>query len=339
MRRFALFLPLALALAPAAGAQPAPTPKPGSDSDIEKVIVTAPRFNPGITPNAIVHDFIENYAAPAPFLGKYSRWNRRNPICPSAGGFSANNARFIVERVKEVAELVHAPVSYKSNCKPNLAIIVTKDAQGLMTEIRKHRTDLLGYFTSDDRADELATMHFPVQVLYETATIDVRGHVVRDSRGGGTGESSASGDVAGGSAAQDSGDNSPGGSVALIGDYPNFATTGLRLGDGLESAFFNVTIVVDAAKVDSFRLEMGALADYLAMVALAQTENFTPCEQLPSISSLMTPDCATSGLAKAVTTTDIAYLSGLYRMDAGSNPIIERGSIANEVKKSLTEEK
>jgi hypothetical protein len=218
-----------------------------------------------------------------------------------------------------------------------LAIIVTKDAQGLMGEIRAHRTDLLGYYTSDAQADMLATMHFPVQVLYETATIDANGHVVRDSRGG-TGASTGQngGDVAAGQASQDSGDNTPGGAYVTAGDYPSFAVTGLRTHDGLESAFFNVTIVVDAAKVDEYRLRIGALADYLAMVALAQTENFTPCEQLPSISSLMTPNCGTSGLANAITPTDIAYLKGLYTMDAGGSTTIQRGGIAAEVKKSLT---
>ena len=146
-------------------------------------------------------------------------------------------------------------------------------------------------------------MHFPVHVLYETATIDVNGHVVGDHR--------------------DS-------------DSCACATTGERARDGLESAFFNVTIVVDAAKVDEYRLQMGALADYLAMVALSQTENFTPSEQLPSIPSLMTPNCGSSGLANGITATDIAYLKGLYTMDAGGIPIAQRGGIAAEVEKSLT---
>jgi hypothetical protein len=290
-----------MAFATMASAQPAAKDDPA----LETVIVTAPRYDFELTPDAVAHDFIRNYAAPAPFLGKFARWNRRNPICPSAGGFLSGYDRFTVKRIKDVAAMVGAPVSQKPGCKPNMAIIVTKDAQGLMSEIRAHRTDLLGYHQSNAQADSLATMRFPVQVLYETATIDVNGHVVVDDR---------------------------------LNDCP-CATTGWRARDGLQSAFFNVTIVVDAAKVDAYRLQIGALADYLAMLALSQTENFTPCEQLPSISSLMTPDCGISGLANTLTATDVAYLKGVYTMDSGGSPIAQRSGIASEVEKSLTSAK
>ena len=114
-----------------------------------------------------------------------------------------------------------APVSQKPDCKPNMAIIVTKDAQGLMDEIRAHRTDLLGYYTSDAQADRLATMHFPVQVLYETATIDADGRVFRDGgNNAGATASQGGGDVAAGPAGSDSGGNTPGGAYATAGDSP-----------------------------------------------------------------------------------------------------------------------
>jgi hypothetical protein len=297
---------LGLAFTPAVWAQPTATPKTASDPAIETVIVTGK-----ITTDEATHNFIQNYAAPAPFLGKFARWNKRNPVCPSAGGFPSGYDRFTVNRIKEVAAMVGAPVSQKAGCKPNMSIIVTKDAQGLMGEIRAHRTDLLGYYQSDAQADNLATMHFPVQVLYETATIDLDGHVVRDTDRWNP----------------QCPDGNPSACV--------YATTGQRARDGLESAFYNVTVVVDAAKVDEYRLQMGALADYLAMVALSQTENFTPCEQLPSISSLMTPNCGTSGLVNAITATDVAYLKGVYTMDSGGSAIVQRGGIAGEVRKSL----
>jgi hypothetical protein len=293
---------LAFAPAPALHAQPLPAPAE-TDKPVETIIVPGER-----TTDEATHDFIQNYAAPTPYLGKMARWNRRAPLCPSAGGFPSGYDRFTVNRIKEVAAMVGAPVSKKPDCKPNLAIIVSKDPQALMDEIRAHRTDLLGYYQSDAQADQLAKMHFPVQVLYETVTIDINGNVVRDT--------SRWNPECGGGAC-------------------GLATTGGRARDGLESAFFNITIVVDAAKVDEYHLQMRALADYLAMVALSQTENFTPCERLASISSLMTPNCEAGGLANAMTATDIAYLKGLYTMDAGGALIVQKGGIAAEVRKSM----
>ena len=72
------------------------------------------------------------------------------------------------------------------------------------------------------------------------------------------------------------------------------------------------------------------------MVALSQTDNFTPCQELPSIASLMAADCATGGLATAITSVDIAYLKGLYSNDPERTPIIQRGGIARDVEKSLS---
>jgi len=298
MKRALLSGMLAMAIACPALAQPA-SPAPGTDDTgkaDETIIVPGNK-----TTSEATHDFLKNYAAPAPLLGKLTRWDRRNPVCAHAGGFPSGYDRFTVNRIRDIAAMVGAPLSRKPDCKTNLAIIVTRDPQGLMSEVRANHPDLLGYYQSNAQADRLATMRFPVQVLYETVTIDPNGHIVRDTR---------------------------------FGDSP--AGTGDRLRDGLTSAFWNVTIVVDAAKVDQFHLQMGALTDYLAMVALSQTDNFTPCQELPSIASLMAADCATGGLATAITSVDIAYLKGLYSNDPERTPIIQRGGIARDVEKSLS---
>ena len=70
------------------------------------------------------------------------------------------------------------------------------------------------------------------------------------------------------------------------------------------------------------------------MTNAAREEHYAPGQQ-PSIASLMTPNCGTSGLVNAVTATDVAFLRGLYSSDAGGFPMVQRGGIANEVRKSL----
>ena len=69
-----------------------------------------------------------------------------------------------------------------------------------------------------------------------------------------------------------------------IADKPQIATglysprhlyqcDGSRLGDGLHSAFYHVLVVVSPGDLKDY--EMGALGDYIAMVALSQLDSWT----------------------------------------------------------------
>ena len=58
-------------------------------------------------------------------------------------------------------------------------------------------------------------------------------------------------------------------------------------------------------------IDCGALADYAAMLALAQTQSFESCAPVASITSLVSPDCAAK--PDAITGADLAYLQALYR--------------------------
>ena len=55
--------------------------------------------------------------------------------------------------------------------------------------------------------------------------------------------------------------------------------TGSRLGDGLSSELYNVLIVAEPAKLMDY--EIGTLADYAAVLALAQPASMDTCEELP----------------------------------------------------------
>ncbi len=227
MKRLALLFAL---IAPvAASAQPAK-----NSGDIEQVIVTGER-----TMETETHAYVEQHVAPAPLLGKLARWNKRNPICPSASGFSPANAAYIVRRIKELAAEAGAPLSKKNPCRPNMAVIATTVPQGVMDAIHaQERSDLIGYDSSgSSRGDAQTMMKYPVQALYETATIDDNGNVLRDMI------------------------LNP--ACPPPADYCMFASSGQRARDGIESAFYNVTIIVDARDIPDH--PFGALADYFAM--------------------------------------------------------------------------
>jgi hypothetical protein len=75
--------------------------------------------------------------------------------------------------------------------------------------------------------------------------------------------------------------------------------------------------------------EIGALADHIAMLALAQMEPLKECQPLGSIMNLFTPDCANHPVA--MTVTDEGYLRGLYKMDAAAAARAQRDQIVYQV--------
>ncbi len=112
---------------------------------------------------------------------------------------------------------------------------------------------------------------------------------------------------------------------------PNYTVTGSRLRDGLHSGFLNVVIVADPAKLTDY--EMGALADYIAFLALAQPRSLDDCAALPSILNLLAPHCANA--AAEISSGDIGYLRALYRMTPDATLRGQKDEIAYQMRKTL----
>jgi len=81
--------------------------------------------------------------------------------------------------------------------------------------------------------------------------------------------------------------------------------------------------------------EMGALADYIAVLALSQPASPDACQALPSIMDLTTPDCAAAKKPQAITGNDIAFLHGLYRGVPGGTLAEQKDAIAAQMKGAL----
>ena len=273
---------------------------PAPDKKIETVIVTGEK-----PPEEKAHDYIQTYAAPSFFLGKITRWHsKKYAICPQMVGLMPSLNAFVTARIRAVATQVGAPVNPKQICRANVLIIVTSTPQAMLDDIRANHENLLGFFQSPSQGDRLAKFTHPIQAWYETATEDINGAIAPDIY-----------------------------YDPLCPDYCAFAWTGLRARDGLISELNFVTIVADANKIAGMHL--GALADYFTMLALSQTDSFDACQELPSITSLMSPDCPGSGLTEALSATDIAYLKGVYETDPGSSLITQKSVIAAEITKAL----
>jgi hypothetical protein len=287
----------------AASAQEAPAENESSGVAVESVIVTAPKERP----ERQLDNFIIAHAAPSPFLRKIARW--KDGICPVTIGLPAKLSLYVTQRIVRVAMMAGAPLDSREPCRPNIAVVATPQPQELLDMVRTKRPGLLG-FHYVSQAEKVATMRRAIQAWYSTATEDFYGFVQSD--GGGYNLNTEDALSAQGIAAH---------------------VSGMRTGDGLKSQFTTAIIVVDSTKIAGQAI--GPVADYIAMLALAQGQYYDVCQNVPTITNLLAPDCAEGRRPAALTDIDVTYLRGLYKMAPGGSYMGERGSIAFAMKKEL----
>jgi len=290
---------LLMVLAGAVQAQPAP-------QQTESITVTGARSR------QVIQGFVQSFAAPTRRAGKLARWE--DGVCPTTVGLKPVFAQFISQRLKAVAAEVGAPVNDRSGCKPNIEIVFTTNPQALMDNVRRKQADYLGYHDNSHQADDLAKVTHPIQAWYTTATRDLRGRPMIDS-----------------AALQGVGDQSN-----IQGDTSNLefgasAVTGSRLGEGRRSSLYHVIIVAEPAKLADH--EIGALADYIAMLSLTQLSSLDACQQLPSIVNMLAPGCGSK--PATLTDSDLGYLRGLYRMGADRTARTQQDEIAYQMQQTL----
>ena len=257
----------------------------------------------------MMRSFVRSYAAPAPYMNMVARW--KDPVCPDVRGLSPAFNTFIRERIQKVAADVGAGRKQKKSCRPNIRVIFTPDAQGLVNQITAKAPRFLGYhFKAQEK--ELATVRYPIQAWYLTATEDINGFTAVDDNDAAC-------------------EFFPGDTLPT--SCPGFTVAGSRLGPHLRSEFAAVTVIVDFQKIVG--IGIGSLADYISMLALSQTKAYGACRNLPSITNLMATDCSADVKADALTNNDLAYLKALYQMNPTGMPELQPGDIAKWMTKDL----
>jgi hypothetical protein len=300
-----LVLAPALAFSLTASAQQQAAPEsPSTGIGVESVIVTAP----ALRSEKVLNRFVITHTAPSPWLGKIARW--KTGVCPLTVGLPDRFNLFITQRIIRVAMMAGAPLDAHEPCRPNTVVLVTDQPQALLDFVSAKRPALLGFHYRPQR-QRIATMTLPVQAWYSTATEDFYGLVEVDMPSGDLGY----------------------GVMSSSGAPQGMHVSGSRIGDGLKSQFATAIIIVDRRTLAG--QEVGPLADYIAMLALSQGQSYGVCQEIPTITNLLAPDCSADMKPSGLTDIDLTYLRGLYKMDAGASFYGERGSIAFEMKKEL----
>jgi len=242
--------------------------------------------------DAAVQAFIRSHAAPSR-IGQLARWGR--PICPKTAGVDPEKGAVIVQHIAQLAELVGAPVA-PPGCRPNLAVIVSDNPQSVLDYVRVHLPDLLGYhYISQER--RIATVRFPIQAWYVTATRGSNGDLIVD----------------------DSCCNAAG------------ARAGSRLTSDISSELVSVVVVIDATLLA--RRDLGAIADDVAVLGLSQANPSHACGDIPSILDVGAPDCPEADKVVSATDGDVAFLKALYATDPRVIGSLQRSNIADAMRR------
>ncbi len=251
--------------------------------------------------------------------GKIARWE--TAICPSVIGQKPEFTRFIAERLQAIAAAAGAPVNANPTCTANIQIIFTTTPQQLLDQVRKDDPDYLGYATTSDQREKLATVTRPVQAWYTTETIDVDGvHRMDSGRKLGNGVTMAN--FTAFAMPSSSGVNRD----PIDLPYAFYTrTTGNHIDNGLRTGLNHVIVVIDSTKLAGQKII--PLSDYISMLALTQLSSPDVCQELPSIINLMAKDC--DQRIEGMTATDLAYLRGLYKMDGDKGYIFQQDEIAD----------
>jgi len=271
-----------------------------------------------------ISSFVTKLSTPSRLSGKLARWNVG--VCPSVIGIRPEAVKFLEQRVRDTAERVGAPVSADTDCRPNIHIVFSTAPQALVSHIRNTQPYMLGYADSKANTDALATVKLPIQAWYANRMRDRTGKTIYE-----TSKTAGSGNELMIPCGSPNDPRCPGGFMILPSAVGAMASTGGRLGDGLRSEFHNAIIVADPnALLDH---EMGTLGDYIAMLALAQTETPTECASLPSILNLFSKGCAAP--PTELTAADEGYLRGLYSMDAQAIIQTQRDQMIYKIGQSI----
>lgn len=303
---------LAIALALTAGASaaqeapqaPAPqSPGTRSSAQLEDVVVDGRRLE------ALVRSFVHDVSQPANRRG-LARWNR--PICVGVVNLRNEVGQYVIDRISDVARELDVQAG-EPGCRPNILIVATSDGAALASAVVADRPRNFDLHHNGTDAGTRAFRNFrtgdqPVRWWQTSMPVDT------DS---GLRAVRLPGDI----------DPATGQPVA-----PSINIRGAsRIRTQIRDDMIRSIIILDVERLG--RANVVQLADYLALVALAQVDAEADTSAYPTILNLFAdPESAPPGL----TDWDRSYLVALYEHDQSR---INHGSQVRAVAEAVTRDR
>ncbi len=223
------------------------------------------------------------------------RWN--SPVCPLVAGLPGDRGEFILSRVSQIAIAAHAPLAGE-HCKPNLFIVVTSQPDLLLEKWVRRDSRMVNSCNGWGYVREFLHARGPVRVWYNA---EFR---TRD----------------GAALSEDSGGLDISGLMLSACSVSNSHSDFTRLRFSEVQSLASAIILVDSNRTT--HLNIGQLADYVAMVGLAQLRLDADTGKAPTILGLFTrKEPLPQGLSK----WDESFLHALYTTDQAS--VLQVGTI------------
>ena len=251
------------------------------------------------------------------------------PVCPLISGLPGQDGEFVLGRVSEIARKAGVPLAGEK-CRPNLYILINANPVELLRAMEQRNRLFTFADAPSGLIDRFIATPRPVRVWYHTQVETPEGLPLTGFYFPQLGKQNH-GDVfsSNNSTAQspDPNTNTPGGADSGLQANPwaNSSHIILNFIWGIHRAI----VVVDQKRLPG--VTRGQLADYVAMVALAQLKPDLNLGDAPTILTLFsrTPQAASAGM----TGWDEAFLKSLYDTDQRIKK--QRGEIARDIVRVL----
>lgn len=281
----------------------------------EDIVVRAP----SASDQEQVHAFVTTLTTPSRTRSPMPRWY--GPLCVGVVGMQAAQAQVFNDRVGEVGQFVGLRVQ-TPGCRPNVLIHFTRDAAALARNLADQNNlvsvnDATGNSRGEEALQEFVSESRAVRWWHVSRTATDGVTFGRDSARSGEQERTRVQEWAG-AGTTGTGEFTPSQGQQNELDQQDQASEQVssgtrvrevsRLRGGVMEMMDYVIIVIDANQTG--QTTVGSLADYIAMVTLAQINPDAETEGAPTILNLF--DEGAAQRPTQLTSWDMAYLRGLY---------------------------
>jgi len=300
LRLAAAVAALAGAAGPAQESLPqGPTSTAGASQPIDEVIVRGRRMSEiEFDLRIYINKFLAEVAKPALERG-YARWQRK--VCVGVHNLESTAAQYVVDRISRQALDVGLEPG-EPGCRPQVNIVFATNASETASFMVKSQP-LMFRPTGRDAGTGLSRAALDDFVNSERAVRWWHVSLPVSARDGGLAIEGPYG----------------GGPPAVMVEGPS------RIHSGIIDVLWSVIIIVDATKLTGTTWQQ--LADYLAVVSLAQINPKTNPAEFDSILNLFSNPAAYSGL----TDWDRSYLKAIYTFDQERITFLQRNEIVNAI--------
>ncbi|MEZ5971230.1 MAG: hypothetical protein R3C31_05455 [Hyphomonadaceae bacterium] len=263
----------------------------------------------GVRPEQI-QAFVEQVAIAPPSIDQIPRWD--DALCVSVLGLPEEQGQTIVDRVAYRSQAVGLSPG-QSGCRANVFIYFAADAGGFTRALFDERKSLFAYY----HEEHIATLGSEALQSFLSSPSPVRWWHVIQTRG--ADGSRLGSDQAGNSAPPPPSEMrqpDPDG----ITNAQTVRSSGSRLRAAERQDFNRVIIVVDGNRVGGYPLV--SIADYIAMVTLAQIDPAAQTRDYPTILNLFADD--PDLVSFEMTAWDTSYLNGLYQSSRNAASVTQQ---------------